>query len=275
MDLSKQTGFPFDFDFLTWELNYQKDLFELVHSRIFTINASTLSKYYLNPVAVLINKVYATFWLRGKAGIWADMPFKFKFTVLNKDYVGIETIKTKSIYTGKHGRLIEILYGNVGVLFFPPDLIENGGASADNNVFLAILQTGSKFIIPSNYVYVLINITPSEPAIILEIHHIEDSAHKLFVKGKGGPLYYVLRNTSHEVVKNPRYRFVNSYVKLGKGIENLLKGYGISPKTPILKQLGRKYVKYNWLLQKEKTENLINKFLEISDSFIDFSHPTF
>jgi len=274
MNLSKQIGLPFDFDFLTWELNYQKDLFELIHSRIFTINASTLSKYYLNPVAVLINNVYANFWLKGKAGIWADMPFKFKFTVLNKDYVGIETIKTKSIYTGKHSRLIEILSGNVGVLIFPPKLIKSDNLT-NNDVFFAILQTGSKFIIPANHVYVIINITPSEPAIILEIHHIQDPSHKLFVKGKGGPFYYVLRNTSHEVVKNPRYRFVNGYVKLSKGIENILKGYGISPKTPILRQLGRKYVKYNQLLQDEKPETIIAKFLEVADNIIDFSHPSF
>lgn len=275
LDLSKSVGFPFTFNESLWNLVFPEDYFNLDKQTLFTINNSSIKKYYLNPVTVLIKKIYASFWLTGKAGIWAEMPFRFKFIALNKDYVGIEPIKTKSIIVNNQPRLIDVLYGQVMIIMFPQDIKTYSLDDKEHRVIISTLETGDKMIVPADFVYTIINVNPAEFAIILEVHHKEQPKDSLFVRSRGAPFYYVLRNTSHEIVKNPEYRFINKYAKLEQGRLKLLKKYNVSPKTPVLKQITRKVALFTELLSTHNDPDIANDLFGNIDEIISFSHPRF
>jgi len=60
--------------------------------------------------------------------------------------------------------------------------------------------------------------------------------------------YYVIRkNAKQEVVRNPNYKIVNEVEKVD--MDKIIKAYGITPKTTVIKQLIRKYEKFNWLFK--------------------------
>ncbi len=276
IDLTKNVGFPFQFDVETWDFSYQSDFFKLVHSRVYTIKDSSLKKYYLNPVTVLISKIFGSYWFVGHAGIWGDMPVRLKFMVLNRDYVGVETIKTKTVFVEDKPRLIDVVYGQVKVIMFPPDLkIRALGNQENTDVIVCDLQTMDKLLIPAGYVYTIINSDPKDVAVVLEIHHKDHKNHVLYTQGRGAPFYYVLRNTSHEIVKNPQYRFINKYATLGQGRNKILKKYNVSPKTPILKQLSRKSTKFVDMLDSMQSETLAELIYNNLDDIVQFSHPNF
>ena len=63
-----------------------------------------------------------------------------------------------------------------------------------------------------------------------------------------GLAYYIIRkNAKQETVRNPSYKIVNEPEKLDW--DKIIKEYGITPKTPVIKQLIRKYEKFDWLFK--------------------------
>ena len=66
--------------------------------------------------------------------------------------------------------------------------------------------------------------------------------------GKSGLAYYVIRkNAKQEIVRNPYYKIVNEPEKLDW--DKIILNYGITPKTPVIKQIIRKYEKFDWLFK--------------------------
>ena len=61
--------------------------------------------------------------------------------------------------------------------------------------------------------------------------------------------YYVIRkNAKQEVVRNPNYKIVNEPDKID--MEKLIQSLGMTPKTPVIKQIIRKYERFDWLFKK-------------------------
>ena len=269
LDLSKTVGMPFKLVLEDWSLKYPQDYLILKHVKIHTVKSPSLRYFYLNPVTVLINKVYGSYWLQGRQGILEDIPFRIKLVVLNQDYVGIETTKTKSVRVTHTPRIIEGIYGKLLVIMFPEDLHTRQLAEADDQdatqVLIDFLNPGDKIVIPVGYVYLLANANPSQISVALEVHNREQPKNTLYKKFKGTPFYLVLRNASYEIVKNPQFRFVKKYKVLNKLKDKILKRFNISPKTSLLKQLTRKPSKFAWLFEASSGVELSSLWPNILD----------
>jgi len=60
--------------------------------------------------------------------------------------------------------------------------------------------------------------------------------------------YYVIRkNAKQEIVRNPNYKIVNEPEKIDW--DSITQEYGITPKTPIIKQIVRKNERFEWLFK--------------------------
>jgi hypothetical protein len=61
----------------------------------------------------------------------------------------------------------------------------------------------------------------------------------------GGMSYYVIRkNAKQEIVRNPQYRQAGTPRKIN--FEKIISSWNITSKTPIIKQILRKYEKFSW-----------------------------
>jgi len=68
-----------------------------------------------------------------------------------------------------------------------------------------------------------------------------------------GLAYYIIRkNAKQETVRNPYYKIVNEPEKLDW--DKILFKYGITPKTPVIKQIMRKYEKFEWLFKEDSVD---------------------
>ena len=62
--------------------------------------------------------------------------------------------------------------------------------------------------------------------------------------------YYIIRkNAKQEIVRNPSYKIVSDIQKVN--MDTILSQQGVTLKTPVIKQIIRKYKKFEWLLKKD------------------------
>lgn len=65
--------------------------------------------------------------------------------------------------------------------------------------------------------------------------------------------YYIIRkNAKQETVRNPEYKIVNEPEKMNS--DSILSKYGVTEKTPIVKQVMRKYEKFKWLFEMDSVD---------------------
>lgn len=146
---------------------------------------------------------------------------------------GIEYSKTNA-FVSTQNSIYEVIHGG-GVL-----IMQDFNSSEEGKVFYTVLKKGSKFVIPSGYEFSFSN-TKSLPLIVLEFTQNSKSICNCLDDMKGMSYYVIRKNAKYEIVKNPSYKFVGDAMKLG--FEKPLKSLGISPKTPIYKQLSKNYEK--------------------------------
>jgi len=76
---------------------------------------------------------------------------------------------------------------------------------------------------------------------------------RVVLDDNSGMAYYVIRkNAKQEIVRNPNYKIVNEVEKVE--MDKIIKEFGITPKTTVIKQLIRKYEKFNWLFKEDSVK---------------------
>ncbi len=79
---------------------------------------------------------------------------------------------------------------------------------------------------------------------------VKDSKELLELDEMGGMSYYVIRkNAKQEIVRNPTYKFASSPRRVNW--DSICNDMGITQKTPLIKQILRKYEKFKWLFRKD------------------------
>lgn len=157
--------------------------------------------------------------------------------VLNCGVAGIEFLKTLSYQNQSYPKIFEILQGN-GIIIF---------TDSKEDIFLLRVKSGDKIIIPANAYSVVCNIKFS-PLILAEFSYKKQKSKKTLEDMQGMPYYVISKNSKPAIVRNPVYKNVKKVKKI-KWME-ITKKHNISPKTPIFKQLLRKYEKMDWLFKK-------------------------
>ncbi|HPQ79253.1 MAG TPA: glucose-6-phosphate isomerase family protein [Candidatus Dojkabacteria bacterium] len=173
--------------------------------------------------------------------LFSSKKIKLHLYTVSPNLAGIEFVKTKVTRCKKYPRLIEILNGTAVIL------LQQYKSPKENRIIKFLAKKGHKIIIPANYDFVAINTRQNVPLIFAEILYI-NALTRVVLDDNSGMAYYVIRkNAKQEVVRNPNYKIVNEVEKVD--MDKIIKAYGITPKTTVIKQLIRKYEKFNWLFK--------------------------
>lgn len=178
--------------------------------------------------------------------LFSSKKIKLHIYTISPNLAGIEFVKTKVTRCKKYPRLIEILSGTAIIL------LQQYKSPKENRVIKFLAKKGQKIIIPANYDFVAVNPRQNSSLIFAEILYI-NAVSRVVLDDNSGMAYYVIRkNAKQEIVRNPNYKIVNEVEKVE--MEKIIKEFGITPKTTVIKQLIRKYEKFNWLFKEDSVK---------------------
>jgi len=211
-----------------------------------------LKPYYLNAVLIFNDIVYMSAWLRRARTQQGDM--RLKLVVIKPYYVGVEYAHTKPVISKDFPRLLEVVHGDVVLVTYPSELVDvdQNLQKHENKVFMLDLKPGQKAVIPPDWVYIIVN-KGSVPGVVLEIHHPKQKTNVVERKKKHPPFYVIVRNEKPEVVKNPRFRFVQNFAWVDP--VSVAEGLSLASKTPMLNQFLRSSHKFGWFLNGDFRES--------------------
>lgn len=236
IDLKKSSGFPLIYDgenLISDELSYSD-------KRVFSI--SDLKNQLLNDEVTCPDFFYIKYSNWDKDGIYNSKNLQVNFYIVMPNLAGVEFVKTRAVTCTNNHRIIEILYGG-GTL-----INQDFDTTPEGNIWYSTLKKGQKAIIRSGFSSCIAN-TKLTPLIYLEICPSNSIFDDSLDDMKGMSYYVIRKNAKQEVVRNPEYRLVTEPRKVN--FEKVLTKFGITNKTPIIKQILRKYEKFSWLFNSD------------------------
>lgn len=169
---------------------------------------------------------------------------RLNFYLIEGGVAGIEFLKTHAYRLSNYPKVLEVSYGS-GVVIM---LLDDGETS-----LIVRVKAGNKVIVPAGAAVVFIN-TKYPPLVIAEIYYTKGRNRKSHNDTRGLPYYVISKNSKPAIVKNPRYRNIQNFEKFKW--DSVISDFSVSPKTPIVKQILRKYEKFDWLFK----ENSVTSF---------------
>ncbi|MCA9374756.1 hypothetical protein KC622_00325 [Candidatus Dojkabacteria bacterium] len=165
--------------------------------------------------------------------------------VIPSNLAGIEYVKTRANRLKTHPKILEVLYGG-GVI-----ILQRYTEDGNTDVILTKIKRDQKIIVPPDFAMVLVN-TRQSTLVVSEIYQ-KDLRHSASLDEMKGMNYYVIRkNAKQEIVRNPNYRDDSKYRRVKW--EDLATKHSITLRTPIIKQILRKYEKFSWLFKENSPE---------------------
>lgn len=181
-----------------------------------------------------------------KDSVFKQKNLKINIYLIFPNLAGIEYTKTFATKCLKKPRILEVIYGG-GMI-----LLQKYDSALKNRVIKIQIKKGQKIIVPAGYTCSIINSRQASTLIVLELHPRE-AKPRVVLDDRGGMAYYIIRkNAKQEIVRNPDYKIVNEPEKLNW--DSVLSKYGITAKTPIVKQVMRKYEKFDWLFKEDSVD---------------------
>lgn len=181
-----------------------------------------------------------------KDNIFKNKNLKINIYLIYPNLAGIEYTKTFATRSKSYPRILEIAYGG-GII-----LLQNYESPLTNRILKMIVKKGQKIIVPSGYTCTIVNSRQNSNLIVLETYS-RDAKPRIVLDDRKGMSYYIIRkNAKQETVRNPEYKIVNEPEKIDS--DTILSKYGITGRTPIVKQIMRKYERFEWLFQKDSVD---------------------
>lgn len=240
IDLRSSSGFPVVYD--KEELQVKDFSFEeKIEITIDDIRSQLLNKE-LNCPEICYKKYKGL----DNNNLYKEKGLKINFYVLPPNLAGIEFIKTRATKCAKYPRIFDFAYGGATVL------IQKYISARKNRIIKVNVKKKDKIIIPPDYEVVVVNTRQNCNLIFAEYHSI-NAKPKVVLDEKNGLAYYIIRkNAKQETVRNPSFKIVNEIEKVDW--DKIRSNLGITPKTPINKQIMRKYEKFDWLFKENSIE---------------------
>lgn len=161
--------------------------------------------------------------------------------VLYPNLAGVEYTKTLATRSLRFPRILEVLYGGGTVL------LQKYDGPLKNDFIKLTVKKGQKIIVPAGYASVAVNTRQSADFIIMEVSS-RIARTRIVLDDRRGMAYYIIRkNAKQEIVRNPEYKIVDEPRTFE--MESILSKFGVTAKTPIVKQVMRKYEKFDWLFK--------------------------
>jgi hypothetical protein len=141
---------------------------------------------------------------------------------------------------GNYPLLIEVVHGYITIA------LQSSEFDADTGIITYIIKLGKgdKYVIPPGFDFIFIN-TRQSTAIVAAISSTKGRIMTVFDDTRGAASYVIRKNARQEIVQNPYYRRVTR--KKPCKPSDLYQHFGLTEKTPIFKQILRKYDRFRWL----------------------------
>ena len=235
IDLKKTSGFPIVYD--GDELVVKDFTFkEKVDITIDDVREQLLNKELSCP-----DIFYKKYKNLDNNDIYKAKGIKINFYALKPNLAGIEFVKTRATRCRKYPRIFDIIYGGATII------LQNYDNPKRNRIIKIVVKREQKIIIPAGYEVGVVNTRQNSNLVFAEYLSIKANP-KVVLDDNNGLSYYIIRkNAKQETVRNPSYKIVNEPEKLDW--DKIIKEYGITPKTPVIKQIMRKYEKFDWLFK--------------------------
>lgn len=235
IDLKKTSGFPIVYDgdeLVVKDFSFQ----EKVDITIDDVREQLLNKELSCP-----DIFYRKYKNLDNNDIYKSKGIKINFYALKPNLAGIEFVKTRATRCRKYARIFDIVYGGATIL------LQNYDNPRRNRIIKIIAKKEQKIIVPAGYEVGVVNTRQNSNLVFAEYLSIKANP-KVVLDDNNGLSYYIIRkNAKQETVRNPSYKIVNEPEKLDW--DKIIKDYGITPKTPVIKQIMRKYEKFDWLFK--------------------------
>jgi hypothetical protein len=236
IDLMKSSGFS---------LSYEDDRLtspDLAFNEVVHVSVQEMTPQLLNKDLTSPEIFYTKYRTLDQDGIYAKKGLRNNFYVLPANLAGIEYIKTKASRVPNYPRLLEVSYGNAVVV------MQNFKESGDGDIVVASAKRNQKVIVPAGYTIAIIN-PRSHPLVVGEIVS-SDAREQTVLDEMGGMAYYVIRkNAKQEIVRNPMYKAARRPRRVNW--DEIYKKLNITLKTPLIKQILRKYDKFKWIFEED------------------------
>jgi len=238
IDLKPVSGLPISYEndqIVTKDMSFKE-------KKVVTID--TIRPQLLNKELDCPDIFYIKYKMLDQNDIYREKGVRINVYTMKPNLAGIEFVKTKVTRSRNYTRIIEILYGGAIVL------LQRYRTPKDNKIYKLVAKKGQKIIVPSGYDLVIVNTRQNSTLIFAEFSCTK-AISRVVLDDNSGMAYYVIRkNAKQEVVRNPNYKIVNEPDKVD--MEKLIQSLGMTPKTPVIKQIIRKYERFDWLF-KENT----------------------
>jgi len=240
IDLKKTSGFQLFYDggnLQSKDLSFQ----EKVEISIADVRPQLLNKELTCPEIF-----YTKYKNLDQEDLYKSKGIKINFYLLQPNLAGIEFVKTRATRVLKYPRIIDIVYGGATIL------LQKYKNPKDNRIIKIVAKKEQKIIIPAGYASTIVN-TRQNTNLIFAEYLFTKAITKVVLDEMNGLAYYIIRkNAKQETVRNPYYKIVNEPEKLDW--DKILFKYGITPKTPVIKQIMRKYEKFEWLFKEDSVD---------------------
>jgi len=235
IDLKKTSGFPLVYDGEDLQIK------DLNFKEVVSVSIDDIRPQLLNKELSCPDVFYKKYKHLDLDNLYSSKDLQINFVVLKPNLAGIEFVKTRATRCAKYARLIDIIYGGATIL------LQKYKNPKDNRIIRIIARKEQKVIIPAGYSAVIVNTRQNSNLIFAEFLSTNASP-EVVLDDKNGLAYYIIRkNAKQETVRNPYYKIVNEPEKLDW--DKIILNYGITPKTPVIKQILRKYEKFDWLFK--------------------------
>lgn len=181
-----------------------------------------------------------------KDSVFKDKNLRINIYLIFPNLAGIEYAKTFATRCKRYPRIFEIVYGG-GIV-----LLQKYESASENRIIKIVVKKGQKIIIPQGYTCTIVNSRQNSNLIVLEMLSRKAKSRIVLDERKGMSYYIIRKNAKQETVRNPEYKIVHEPEKINS--ESVLTKHGVSEKTPIVKQVMRKYEKFKWLFEEDSID---------------------
>ncbi|MCK9368451.1 hypothetical protein M0R04_00525 [Candidatus Dojkabacteria bacterium] len=232
IDLRKSSGISLYYD------NEQLTTSDVTFGNVQTYHIDRLRSQLLNNDVTCPDIFFHKYTNLDHEGIYKDKKLSLNAYVVMPNLAGIEYVKTKANVLISYPRMIEIVYGG-GIALMQSFINDIKG-----DIIVATVKKGQKIIVPPNYEFSISN-TKISPLIFLEFMVYGKQTIDILDDINGMSYYVIRKNAKQEIVRNPEYRMAQRPRKVNW--EKTLSERSITSKTPLIKQILRKYEKFDWL----------------------------
>ncbi|MBN1618829.1 hypothetical protein JW887_05845 [Candidatus Dojkabacteria bacterium] len=246
IDLKKFSGLSLSYE--QGKLMAQESGIDISTSR--SVSIDDIRPQLLNPDLSCPKFFYYYFTSVDRKNVLKRKNLRCDFYVVPSNLAGIEYVKTRGLDTGGYPVLVDVIHGFSAVIL--QCSCTSGPDSIPSTKSIVIkLKKGEKYIIPPGWKFVFVN-TRQTISVISIIFSMKASFKSVFDESRGAASYVIRKNARQEIVQNPYYR---NLVKM-RSVKpfDLYKYFKLTAKTPIFKQILRKYERFKWLHEPEKID---------------------